>query len=547
MRSINISLVGLVLVVSACTSAEPADTESLSVPEVTTEASADIGTAPATTPEIVSGGVTLTASTYSLVAGETVTMQSAGLDGEVAWEAAAGTIESDSDRAQFTPPGRLGDYVVTARSGTASATTTVSVDRATIYENDFSVEPGPEWDKLLLAESPSGESFLGEFGAERTRLRLQGLPTHDEVTIEFDLYVLRSWDGLAGKDSWQMRINDQQVITTTFSNDEKRQAWPDNFPYGDNPGRSGATATDSLGYWFGQEDNPADAKYHIERSFGHEGPLLWVDFQGYELQGVADESWGLDNVVVTIHRTPRLSERPATELTVAVQPGQVTVSGNVPDPTIETIVRKGAENWFEASTLNVDLSPLEDAITPVWLPRLADILYEMRDVREVTLSVTDNVAVLDGKISTERFRTTLIEQLSRRFGYTVVIIDHTENAVAPEVVDEIESLVGMFAVGSAELDEDAKSVLDKVVSLLSDSPEMAIHVVGHTDLTGTEKDNSDLSWERARTAIAYMVSRGVSEERLNTHADGSSKPVAEGTSAEANAANRRVVFWVVDR
>lgn len=493
MRSMSVLLVGMALLVAACSSGGEAETESLSVADVTS------------------------------------------------------TVATTSDEAGVTTTSAGAATSVTASPADDSASNDVSVDQQVVYESEFSADPGDEWDPATVTTSPSGEQFLGEFGDDRARLWLQGLPTHDEVTIAFDLYIIRSWDGLADSGSWHMELDDQEVISTDFSNDEKRQTWPDNHPFGDNPGGSGAAATDSLGYWYGEESNLADSTYHVERTFGHEGPILWLDFLGRDLQGIEDESWGIDNVVVTISRTPLGVSRPDTEVSISVSPGSLSVSGAVPDPTIETIIRDAAESWYGSSTLDVDLGPVSGSIVPTWLPGLVDVLYDLQDAQDLTLVAGLHTATLTGSLSTDRYRAELVDRLTDDLGYPVALIDETTDSVPPAVVDEVESLVALFDSGSSELDDEATAVLDRVFSLLTENPEMGVYVVGHTDLTGTEQANDDLSWDRAGAAMDYLVGRGISQDRLSSYGDGSSDPAVEGTADDANTANRRVVFWVFDR
>ena len=153
------------------------------------------------------------------------------------------------------------------------------------------------------------------------KLNLTALPTHTQATVAFDLYVIRSWDGnqtvfpsaaavyagmtldgisgAVGPDYWMLQANGQTLLDTTFANiPDFRQAYPDNVPGGDNPAQTGAVAANSLGYIFAAW--PMDAVYHIERTFAHSAASLALDFTALGLQGLSDESWGLDNVTVTV-------------------------------------------------------------------------------------------------------------------------------------------------------------------------------------------------------------------------------------------------------
>lgn len=90
------------------------------------------------------------------------------------------------------------------------------------------------------------------------------------------------------------------MLDTTFANIPGfHRAYPDTYPGGDHPAQMGATATNSLGYVFGQSG--MDAAYRIECTFAHTGSSLTLDFQALGLQAVLEEeSWGIDNVNVSV-------------------------------------------------------------------------------------------------------------------------------------------------------------------------------------------------------------------------------------------------------
>ena len=80
----------------------------------------------------------------------------------------------------------------------------------TVYGNDFGGAAGPEWSPgTAIITTPSGERALGPLANDAESLTLTGLPSHDAVTISFDLYVLESWDGNGpadGPDFWEADI-----------------------------------------------------------------------------------------------------------------------------------------------------------------------------------------------------------------------------------------------------------------------------------------------------------------------------------------------------
>lgn len=114
----------------------------------------------------------------------------------------------------------------------------------------------------------------------------------------------------------------------------------------------------------------------------------------------------------------------------------------------------------------------------------------------------------------------------------------------PEPVIEKVSLKAgaLFDVGKADLKPAGKSELDAMVSKIKDNNTQIeqITVTGHTDSAGASDYNRKLSERRAEAVKAYLVSKGLSSDRIATKGAGDSQPVASNKTAAGRAQNRRV-------
>lgn len=102
-----------------------------------------------------------------------------------------------------------------------------------------------------------------------------------------------------------------------------------------------------------------------------------------------------------------------------------------------------------------------------------------------------------------------------------------------------------FDVNKAELKPESMIELDKVVQLLKENPTIKIEIDGHTDNVGKPADNLTLSNNRAKAVINYFLYKGITADRLSSKGFGETKPVADNTSEQGRAKNRRTELKVV--
>jgi outer membrane protein OmpA-like peptidoglycan-associated protein len=97
-----------------------------------------------------------------------------------------------------------------------------------------------------------------------------------------------------------------------------------------------------------------------------------------------------------------------------------------------------------------------------------------------------------------------------------------------------------FATGTATLGDSARENLAKFSGIVASYPALRFNVEGHTDSTGSVATNNELSMQRAITVRDYLIQRGVAASSIDVAGLGSSRPVADETTADARARNRRV-------
>ncbi|RYY49630.1 MAG: OmpA family protein [Chitinophagaceae bacterium] len=103
-----------------------------------------------------------------------------------------------------------------------------------------------------------------------------------------------------------------------------------------------------------------------------------------------------------------------------------------------------------------------------------------------------------------------------------------------------------YETGKAVLDEDSYPVLDELVAYLNRKDDQRIEIGGHTDNVGTAANNLKLSMERAVTVMQYLISKGISPERLEAKGYGMTMPIESNKTDEGKAQNRRTEVKILD-
>jgi outer membrane protein OmpA-like peptidoglycan-associated protein len=115
----------------------------------------------------------------------------------------------------------------------------------------------------------------------------------------------------------------------------------------------------------------------------------------------------------------------------------------------------------------------------------------------------------------------------------------------PEVVRPVLKVSNIyFEVNKYNLSAEAKSELDKLVTIMKENPESKVEIHGYTDNTDEDKVNEKLSKNRAKTAYKYLVSGGIDTSRLSYTAFGEAAPIGSNDTEEGRKMNRRVEFKI---
>lgn len=104
-----------------------------------------------------------------------------------------------------------------------------------------------------------------------------------------------------------------------------------------------------------------------------------------------------------------------------------------------------------------------------------------------------------------------------------------------------------FDVDQYVLKDESKIELDKLVAFLKANPTLAIEIGGHTDNTGAKQKNADLSKNRAKAVMDYLITQGIPATRLSSKGYADTQPIADNKTEAGRKQNRRTEFKIVKK
>lgn len=105
-----------------------------------------------------------------------------------------------------------------------------------------------------------------------------------------------------------------------------------------------------------------------------------------------------------------------------------------------------------------------------------------------------------------------------------------------------------FDFNKATIKPESRPALDDAAKILKENPSIKVEIQGHTDSVGSSEYNLTLSQRRAQSVVDYLVQNyGIEINRLTARGYGKTKPIADNSTAEGRALNRRVEFVILSQ
>ena len=185
-----------------------------------------------------------------------------------------------------------------------------------------------------------------------------------------------------------------------------------------------------------------------------------------------------------------------------------------------------------------------------WAPATMRLLYALASTQSVSATmhdqrvelrgVTFDAATLGARI--EFLRTAMPAGSTIDVDITVVQSAATLASLCHRTFASLSADPVAFQQSSAEIRTSSYSVLYKIIDFAYDCRDMTIVITGHSDASGVESRNMQLSQMRAQSVADFLTRGGVAVERLLVEGHGSSMPIADNATSDGRSLNRRIAF-----
>lgn len=119
--------------------------------------------------------------------------------------------------------------------------------------------------------------------------------------------------------------------------------------------------------------------------------------------------------------------------------------------------------------------------------------------------------------------------------------DIEASAIFKELTDKGSvALYINFETGKSAIKPESLPIVEQVAEMLSSNASLKVTIEGHTDNVGTAAANKTLSESRAKSVVTALIAKGIDKTRLTAKGWGQEKPVADNSTEDGKAKNRRV-------
>ncbi len=201
---------------------------------------------------------------------------------------------------------------------------------------------------------------------------------------------------------------------------------------------------------------------------------------------------------------------------------------------------------------NLKLTKLESEWPASWTVVVSQVANELSKLENGLASIKPNEIIITGNANDHKIRDQIEKQLrqsipnSWAMDFDIDIpLSETSSACETEIQNLLNQETINFRLNSADISIESTQLLDSIIGNIKTCSQAKFLIEGHTDSIGDKAYNQQLSEWRAEAVKDYLVSKGVSAQRISTKGFGETRPIAKNTTIKGRSQNRRIEFVVL--
>lgn len=240
---------------------------------------------------------------------------------------------------------------------------------------------------------------------------------------------------------------------------------------------------------------------------------------------------------------------PATQSQAAAAPAApIVVAGTVPDDASKVNLLGRLRAVYGAERVVDQLAVGRVAAPANWNDYVGRLIGpNLKMISRGQLKVEGSNVSLRGDVASEAQRQQIASDIAGSLNPTYTVNNGLRVAVSEQgVLDAaLANRIIEFESGKAALTPSGMVVLDQMSEAMKKLNGIRVEVIGHTDNAGSRAGNLSLSQARAEAVKTYVTARGIHPDSIAVSGEGPDRPVADNSTIEGRARNRRIEFKVV--
>ena len=233
--------------------------------------------------------------------------------------------------------------------------------------------------------------------------------------------------------------------------------------------------------------------------------------------------------------------------TIAQTPGQIVVTGAVPDEASKAALLAQVRLLYGAERVVDQVSIVQVSLPPNWNGYVQKLVGpNLKLISKGELKIDGTNVTVRGEVANEAQRQQIASDIATSLNPSYTVNNGLRvSAVEQNLLDDaLAKRIIEFDSGKATLTPSGQGILDEMATALHKVKGKKVEVIGHTDNVGRRDSNLALSQARAEAVRTYLAGKGISQDMVMVSGQGPDRPVAENTTAEGRTRNRRIEFRV---